>query len=58
MGSDWSWVGPWTLFMAAGAAFFTTDRTPWFAALLGVTILCGGWICLQDQRERERQDRQ
>lgn len=55
--SDWSWIGPWALFMAAFVAFFDVDRSPVKTAALGLMILTAGFVCWHDQREREKNER-
>ena len=55
--SDWTWVGPWALFLAAFTAFFSTDRSPVMATILGLVILGAGYVCFMDQRAQEKRDR-
>ena len=55
--SDWTWVGPWLLFMSASAAFFTTDRGPIMTALLALCIVGAAYVCWVDQREQQKRER-
>jgi hypothetical protein len=55
--SDWSWLGPWAMFMAAFAAVLDTDRGPVESTLLGLVILGAGYICYFTWREQRREKR-
>ena len=56
--SDWSWIAPWTLFMAAFAALLDNHTSPVKTGLIGLLIFGAGWLCWLTWREEERREKQ
>jgi hypothetical protein len=56
--SAWDWFGIWLLTLTAVAAFINTDRSPFIAIVLGVSMFGAIVICFHAQRQREKRERQ